>query len=73
MPGTDNIVFEGVGEKLEVPAGLLSNLGRAGAGNVSIRTLDRGRDQLYELNREDMEVSVLVIWGGVPNSNVTSV
>ena len=33
MPGTDDIVFEGVDEEQEVPAGLLSNLGRAGAGN----------------------------------------
>ena len=33
IPGTDGIVFEGEGEGREVPAGLLSNLGKAKAMN----------------------------------------
>ena len=35
-PGTDDIVFEGLDEKREVPAGLLSNLGKAEARNYLI-------------------------------------
>lgn len=42
-------------------------------GQVPIRTLDRGQNQLYELDMEDMAMGVLVIlWGGVPNSDLTS-
>ena len=36
MPGMDDIVFEGLDEKREVPAGLLSNLGKAEARNYLI-------------------------------------
>ena len=34
--GAEDIVFEGSGEKSEVPAGLLPNLGKAGARNYCL-------------------------------------
>ena len=36
MPGIDDIVFEGLDEKREVPVGLLSNLGKADARNYLV-------------------------------------